>query len=30
MTGRRLLTIPISHFCFKGRWALERAGLTYR
>jgi glutathione S-transferase len=26
---RRLLTIPISHFCEKGRWALERAGLEY-
>ncbi len=30
MTGRRLLTIPISHFCEKARWALERAGLAYR
>ena len=30
MTGRRLLTIPISHFCEKARWALERAGLPYR
>ena len=30
MTGRRLLTIPISHFCEKARWALERAGLGYR
>jgi glutathione S-transferase len=27
---RRLVTIPISHFCEKGRWALERAGLDYR
>ena len=27
---RRLLTIPISHFCEKARWALERAGLPYR
>ena len=27
---RRLLTIPISHFCEKARWALERAGLAYR
>jgi glutathione S-transferase len=27
---RRLVTIPISHFCEKGRWALERAGLEYR
>jgi glutathione S-transferase len=30
MTERRLLTIPISHFCEKARWALERAGLPYR
>ena len=30
MTGRRLLTIPISHYCEKARWALERAGLPYR
>ena len=30
MTQRRLLTIPISHFCEKARWALERAGLAYR
>ncbi len=27
---RRLVTIPISHFCEKARWALERAGLDYR
>jgi len=27
---RRLLTIPISHFCEKARWALERAGLVFR
>ena len=27
---RRLLTIPISHFCEKARWALERAWLAYR
>jgi glutathione S-transferase len=27
---RRLITIPISHFCEKARWALERAGLEYR
>jgi glutathione S-transferase len=27
---RRLVTIPISHFCEKARWALERAGLEYR
>jgi glutathione S-transferase len=26
---RRLLTIPISHYCEKARWALDRAGLTY-
>ena len=26
----RLVTIPISHFCEKARWALERAGLAYR
>ena len=25
----RLITIPISHFCEKARWALERAGLPY-
>jgi glutathione S-transferase len=25
----RLLTIPISHFCEKARWALERAGVDY-
>jgi glutathione S-transferase len=30
MTDRRLLTIPISHFCEKARWALERAGLPFR
>ena len=27
---RRLVTIPISHFCEKARWALDRAGLAYR
>jgi glutathione S-transferase len=27
---RRLVTIPISHYCEKARWALERAGLEYR
>jgi glutathione S-transferase len=27
---RRLVTIPISHFCEKARWTLERAGLDYR
>jgi glutathione S-transferase len=26
---RRLITIPISHYCEKARWALERAGLAY-
>ncbi len=26
---RRLLTIPISHFCEKARWSLQRAGLDY-
>jgi glutathione S-transferase len=26
----RLVTIPISHYCEKARWALDRAGLTYR
>jgi glutathione S-transferase len=26
----RLVTIPISHYCEKARWALERAGLQYR
>ena len=26
---RRLITIPISHYCEKARWALERAGLPY-
>ena len=26
----RLITIPISHYCEKARWALDRAGLTYR
>jgi glutathione S-transferase len=26
---RVLVTIPISHFCEKARWALERAGLEY-
>jgi glutathione S-transferase len=26
---RRLITIPISHFCEKARWALQRAGLDY-
>lgn len=26
----RLVTIPISHYCEKARWALERAGIPYR
>ena len=26
----RLITIPISHYCEKARWALERAGIDYR
>jgi glutathione S-transferase len=26
----RLVTIPISHYCEKARWALQRAGLDYR
>jgi len=26
----RLVTIPISHYCEKARWALQRAGLEYR
>jgi len=26
----RLVTIPISHYCEKARWALERASLEYR
>jgi glutathione S-transferase len=29
MTGCRLITIPISHYCEKARWALERAGVPY-
>jgi glutathione S-transferase len=28
--GNVLITIPISHFCEKARWALERAGIPYR
>jgi glutathione S-transferase len=27
---RRLITIPISHYCEKARWALDRAGIDYR
>ena len=26
----RLITIPISHYCEKARWALERAAMPYR
>jgi glutathione S-transferase len=26
----RLVTIPISHYCEKARWALQRTGLAYR
>jgi glutathione S-transferase len=26
----RLITIPLSHYCEKARWALDRAGLAYR
>lgn len=29
MTPARLVTIPISHYCEKARWALERAGIPY-
>ena len=29
-TALRLVTIPISHYCEKARWALERAGIPYR
>ena len=25
-----LITIPISHYCEKARWALDRAGVGYR
>src|SRR4029079_2802580 len=25
-----LITIPISHYCEKARWALDRAGVRYR
>ncbi len=27
--GARLVTVPISHFCEKARWALGRAGVEY-
>jgi glutathione S-transferase len=26
----RLITIPVSHYCEKARWALDRAGTAYR
>ena len=26
----RLITIPLSHFCEKARWALDRTGIAYR
>jgi glutathione S-transferase len=29
-TPARLVTIPISHYCEKARWALDRAGIPYR
>jgi glutathione S-transferase len=29
-TDNVLVTIPISHYCEKARWALDRAGVTYR
>ena len=28
--GNVLITIPISHYCEKARWALDRAGIGYR
>ncbi len=30
LTVLRLVTIPISHYCEKARWALDRAGIGYR
>ncbi|MBA2348170.1 MAG: glutathione S-transferase N-terminal domain-containing protein [Solirubrobacterales bacterium] len=30
MPGHLLLTIPISHYCEKARWALDRARIPYR
>lgn len=30
MAVLRLITIPVSHYCEKARWALERAGVPYR
>ncbi|HET6281472.1 MAG TPA: glutathione S-transferase N-terminal domain-containing protein, partial [Polyangia bacterium] len=29
MATLRLITIPISHYCEKARWALDRAGAAY-
>lgn len=29
MTSVHLITIPISHYCEKARWALDRAGVEY-
>jgi glutathione S-transferase len=29
MTEHLLVTIPISHYCEKARWALDRAGIAY-
>ena len=29
MARARLVTIPISHYCEKARWALDRAGIDY-
>jgi glutathione S-transferase len=29
-TSNLLVTIPISHYCEKARWALDRAGVAYR
>jgi glutathione S-transferase len=29
-TSNVLVTIPISHYCEKARWALDRAGVAYR
>ncbi len=28
-TGNLLITIPISHYCERARWALDRAGVAY-
>jgi glutathione S-transferase len=30
LTACSLVTIPISHYCEKARWALDRAGVPYR